>query len=102
MLVTCAGAAECRLDKSCLFGAGLVVGVYERGLEVAMAHPLLDRPHLYAGRRHPRADGVAQVAIRQRAELGPYDPGSRSPQNVDRVTDQQVTESGDANGGRSA
>ena len=55
------GVAESALDELGLTFGRLVVGVDQGGLEVAVAHPLLQRPQRHPGRRHPRAEGVPQI-----------------------------------------
>ena len=50
--------------------ARLVVGVDQSGLEVAVAHPLLERAEGDASRGHPRPERVAEVMEADIAEAG--------------------------------
>lgn len=56
-----ARSGEGAVDRVGLALAGLVVGVDLGGLDVVVAHPLLDLAHRLAGGGHPRAERVAQL-----------------------------------------
>ena len=62
--------AEGALDHRVLLGARGVVGVDQRRLEVAVAHPLLDGAHRHPGGGHLGAEGVAQVVEADRPQPG--------------------------------
>ena len=47
-----------------------VVGVDQRRLVVAVAHPFLKRAHRHAGSGHPRAERVAEVVEAHVADAG--------------------------------
>src|SRR5436853_2097357 len=63
-----AAAAERALDELALVRTRRVVGVDLSGLDVAVAHPLLQRAHRYARGRHPGAERVAQIVEADRPE----------------------------------
>jgi hypothetical protein len=54
-------SSEGPLHEFRFVGARLVVGIDQRGLEVAVAHPLLECAQRHPGGSHAGAEGMAQV-----------------------------------------
>jgi hypothetical protein len=64
-----------------LVATGSIVEVARGGLEIRMAHPLLEFAPAQNGVGRDRPEGVAQVVEAERAQLGSFDGGDIAPAN---------------------